>query len=131
MMYLYSVKDVKIGFNTPKPAVTDGQIIRMFVSAVQDDREGNEFNLYANDMELWRIGQFNEVTGELLPEQPHCICLGRTYIKPKGTEVYEKLSLLADVPDDYNDPNPDLSRSGRETSDYLAATAEPLGDDDL
>lgn len=114
MMYLYSVKDVKVGFMTPKPAVSDGQIIRLFVSAVMDDQEGNEFSLYADDMELWRVGKFNEETGQLLPESPKFICSGRQYKHMKievndGEILSGESPVLADVLDNDADASVDLS----------------------
>lgn len=114
MMYLYSVKDVKVGFMTPKPAVSDGQIIRLFVSAVMDDREGNEFALYADDMELWRVGKFNEETGELLPESPKFICSGRQYKNMKvvddGARFEAESPVLFDVSDNSDITDIGLSR---------------------
>lgn len=60
-MKIYSIKDVKIGFNNPFLQVNEEVAIRTFEAAINDER--GSFYMYPQDMELWELGEFNETTG--------------------------------------------------------------------
>ena len=57
---LYAIKDVKVGFDRPFVEHNDATASRMFQDAVQ-----NKQLRYADDMELWKFGEYDNISGEI------------------------------------------------------------------
>lgn len=64
-MTLYSFKDVKIGFMEPFLQANDNVAIRTFKTTLND--VNNVAGRYKEDIELWKIADWNEFTGETIP----------------------------------------------------------------
>lgn len=75
MMEIYSIKDVKIGFMNPFYQNSTDVAKRSFKNAVADKR-GNLWTI-KDDLELWKLGSFDENTGALTPETPEYIMGGK------------------------------------------------------
>jgi len=64
-MNVYAIYDNKVQAHlTPFFARTNGEAIRMFAHAV--NREDTDFNRWANDYCLYRIGEWDPETGHLV-----------------------------------------------------------------
>ncbi|ALS03686.1 VP5 [Gokushovirus WZ-2015a] len=64
MLGVYSVKDTAVNaFLTPFFARTDAEAVRSFSDACMDTK--HQFAMHARDYELYRIGTFHDVNGEL------------------------------------------------------------------
>lgn len=67
IMSIYSVWDSKAdAYITPFFAPNDAVAIRMFSSAVEDS--GHDFHRHSEDYSLFKIGQFNQNTAEIMPD---------------------------------------------------------------
>lgn len=70
MINIYSIHDNKAEyFLPPLFAKTDSQAQRMFVGSL-----GESF-IYRADFNLFKIGSFNDDTGEIMPENPPLLVL--------------------------------------------------------
>lgn len=74
-MTIYGTKDVKIGFNSPFLQHNDSVAIRTFEAAVNDER--GAYYQYPQDLELWKLGEFDEVTGIITGIKPEYIIGGK------------------------------------------------------
>lgn len=63
---LYAIQDVVIGFGVPFVKCNDQHAIRDYTNDLKT-------NPHAADMRLFRIGAFNDETGELEPCLPICL----------------------------------------------------------
>lgn len=71
MIYgVYAVKDILVGFNAPFVMVNDEIAKRTFKITVDQKPE-------KNDLQLWRLSQWNDVTGEFLNNQPEMLAFGK------------------------------------------------------
>ncbi len=67
ILKIYSVWDSKAAaYIQPFFATNDAVATRMFETAAND--AGHDFHRYAEDYALFRIGQFDQEKGDLLPE---------------------------------------------------------------
>lgn len=65
---IYSVYDAKaVAYIQPFFAPTDGIALRMFGQAASD--ENHQFARWEEDYTLYRVGEFNDDTGEIIPGQ--------------------------------------------------------------
>lgn len=89
-MFIYSVRDSKAeAFLKPFFAQKDAIAIRWLTAAAQDPE--HEFNIHIEDYALYRLGEFDESTGEIIPQDPSCLTLLVHLLK---TEEYrEQLPL--------------------------------------
>lgn len=71
-MTLYAIQDILIGFNIPMTAANDEAMIRDYkIWAAKNDA--------GEDKRLFKVGEFDEKTGEIKPLTPiECICGGIT-----------------------------------------------------
>lgn len=92
-MRLYCVKDVKVGFMSPVPALTDGQVSRMFAASINS---GSDIGAYPDDMELWYVADFDEASGLVFPRDLRCVVRGSDV---KGV-TYERLAPQEPVSSD-------------------------------
>lgn len=72
MLKVYSIKDVKGAFGAPFIALNDQLAVRN-VKTIVNGQKGSDWNLYSEDFELWCIGDFDEVTGTLIPSAMSCV----------------------------------------------------------
>lgn len=63
---LYAVQDVIIGFGVPFVKCNDQHAIRDYLNDLKS-------NPHAEDMRLFKVGQFNDETGELEGCIPECL----------------------------------------------------------
>ena len=65
-MKIYSIKDTKVGaFKSPFYSHNDSVAIRSLQNVVNDPNAG-ELHLNAEDFQLYRLGEFNDITGDIL-----------------------------------------------------------------
>lgn len=69
---LYSVRDRKSSFMDPVPLVSDGLAIRNFVEFLRNvkDSDFGDFQVPYTDLELYRLGSFDLISGVIGPEMP-------------------------------------------------------------
>lgn len=85
-MKFYSVLDVKVeSYSAPFAAANDAQAFRSFEQAIQDPQ--TTLSKYPEDFTLWRIGEFAEETGRLIPENPVQIARALDFIMPHTQEI--------------------------------------------
>lgn len=66
---VFSVRDQKAElFMDPFVCVAPGVATRSFTAAV--NQAGHDFNRFPEDYSLWRLGEYDDVTGELVAAQP-------------------------------------------------------------
>lgn len=66
MTNIYAYRDVKIGYMEPFLQKNDEVAKRTFKISIQDPR--TQLKQYKNDIELWRLGEYDEKTGVIRPE---------------------------------------------------------------
>lgn len=71
---VYSIRDARIGFMTPILEENDASAIRGFQNAVITG-EGY-FARFANEYDLYRVGQFDSESGQFENEIPVLLCSG-------------------------------------------------------
>lgn len=75
---IVAVEDRMIGFMQPRA-------VQSIEAAERDFKVLCEDSPIAIDMNLWKLGEYNTVTGEITPNKPELIMKGETYvIKDKG-----------------------------------------------
>ncbi|QCS36121.1 nonstructural protein [Capybara microvirus Cap1_SP_131] len=68
LINLYSQRDLKTRFSEPVPDLNDDSAIRNFTFSL---RNANDIRAFMPaDFQLFRVGQFNTATGELIPCLP-------------------------------------------------------------
>lgn len=69
---LYCVRDRKSTFMDPVPMVSDGVAVRNFVEMLRSvkDSTSDDFQIPYSDLELYRIGSIDLVSGVIAPEMP-------------------------------------------------------------
>lgn len=68
MFGVYAIRDVKTSFLSPTLDTNDGSAIRNFNSSIQ--RSDGIMLTHASDFTLYRIGDYNADTAELIPIHP-------------------------------------------------------------
>ena len=80
-MVIVSVRDKKAEFFSPVYAVpTKGLAIRGFGDAIM--KGGSDLSSHPEDFSLFMVGEFDQVTGMLIPCEPVSICTGLDFSKP-------------------------------------------------
>lgn len=74
IMKIYAIKDTKIGFMQPFYLQNDGVALREVTNAANEPQK-NSVNTNAEDKELWLLGTFNDLTGEVTSEIRHLACV--------------------------------------------------------
>ncbi len=69
---LYSVRDRKSTYMDPVPMVSDGIAVRNFVELLRSvkDSTSDDFQVPYTDLELYRLGTIDLVSGIISPEMP-------------------------------------------------------------
>lgn len=70
--FLYSVRDRKSSFMDPVPMVSDGVAIRNFAELLRSVKDStfDSLSVPYTDLELYRLGSFDLVSGVIAPEMP-------------------------------------------------------------
>lgn len=84
MLYgVYAMRDVKTGFMTPSIDVSDESAVRNFTHAVC--HSDGVLRSFAQDFSLYKIGEFDSDTAELLPLRPTLLLIeGSTALRYGG-----------------------------------------------
>lgn len=69
---LFSVRDIKSTFACPFTAANEAVAKRQFVGCVNSS--GNVIHDYPEDFQLWHVGMFDSVSGEVISNPPTFIC---------------------------------------------------------
>lgn len=66
---IYAVKDVKVGNYSSTPFMLDNDdvAVRAFKTAINSNN-GSQVSEYYEDMQLWRLGEFDDKTGVITSE---------------------------------------------------------------
>lgn len=71
---IYSIKDTATqSFGQPMFLQTVLQALRLFINEVNREDANNPLYTNPDDFELYRIGQYNNDTGSLQPQEPELI----------------------------------------------------------
>lgn len=70
-MKIYAFRDIKIGFMEPFLQQNNQIAVRTFKATLENTK--SLMNAYKEDIELWQIGEYNEETGDILPEKEYII----------------------------------------------------------
>lgn len=86
---VYSVKDKKIGYMNTWCAENDNVAKRDFGDAINDPR--STLNRHPYDMELWRVGTWNDKTAEIKSDIEY-LCSGVDYYveRKENKEIVEE-----------------------------------------
>lgn len=77
-MKVYSVYDEKaLVYGLPVCFSTDGLALRAFADLVSNPN--SNVNKYPSDFKLYRIGEFNDSTGEMISNTPVYLAVGSQY----------------------------------------------------
>lgn len=81
-MNFYSVFDRKANiYNTPFHCPTDVHAMRTFSMQVNDANTANMLNFAPEDFQLYRVGRFDDHTGNLISETPQMLVEASKLIK--------------------------------------------------
>lgn len=88
--FLYSVRDRKSSFMDPVPMISDGVAIRNFIELLQSikDSTSDVIQVPYTDLELYRLGTIDLVSGVIAPEMP-CLLATSSIIDVGGDFVAE------------------------------------------
>lgn len=65
---IYSIKDNLTGHENLMVQANDPVALRFF--RMMANEKGNKINIYAGNMELWRLGSWDTATGKIQAEEP-------------------------------------------------------------
>lgn len=75
-----AVRDRAIdAFGQPMFSPNVGGAVRAFGDEVKRAAEGNQLNKHPEDFDLYIIGDFDDATGELIPQRPEQVAIGKDY----------------------------------------------------
>lgn len=75
---LYTVKDECVGFGAVIMQDNDSVAMRAF--AHECGKADSYWHTHPADFSLWKIGQFDTVTGMLLDDQPTIVCRASDFV---------------------------------------------------
>lgn len=70
---LYAFKDTKIGFMEPFVQISDSVAMRTFRATLEDENNRHLMRKYKQDIELWRLADWDEVTGDIVANKEYLI----------------------------------------------------------
>lgn len=77
MKKVYAVQDAKAGmFNQPIFLLSDGEALRSFMDACQPGNDQSMLSRHPEDFNLFYIGEYDELTGELQSCTPYHLANG-------------------------------------------------------
>lgn len=72
-MKIFAIRDIKAeSFGRPFFSVNPPMAMRELQTVVNEP--GNSMATYAEDFQLFLIGEFDEITGKIVSDEPHHIC---------------------------------------------------------
>lgn len=75
MVYpIFSINDALVGFQSPTIMNNDAFAMRAFKENFDDVKNPADYS-------LWKIGDFDTVTGEIIPSVPAVICRATDFVK--------------------------------------------------
>lgn len=74
---IYAIKDTKTNYRNILLQQNQNVARRTFKALAND--KNSEINTYAEDMELWRLGTWDNITGQITAEEPCFICKAIDY----------------------------------------------------
>lgn len=95
MMKIYSVFDAKLAtFGRPWFQMRDAAALREFSDAVNDtSNPNNQWHSHPEDFSLFRIGEYDDQSGEIIPCTPESLVTASSLVKmdiaiPKQMELF-------------------------------------------
>lgn len=70
-MNMYAMRDIKIGYMEPTLQQNDTIAIRNFEATIRQEKY--LISQYKQDIELWRIAEYNETNGDIVPNKEFLI----------------------------------------------------------
>lgn len=70
-MNMYAMRDIKIGYMEPTLQQNDMIAIRNFEATIRQEKY--LMSQYKQDIELWRIAEYNETNGDIVPNKEFLI----------------------------------------------------------
>lgn len=70
-MKVYAMRDIKVGYMEPMLQQNDEIAIRTFQALIRSEKQ--LMSMYKQDIELWRIADYNETKGDILPDKEFLI----------------------------------------------------------
>lgn len=92
MKKLYTIRDCKAGYGVENgvPAildlVNDEVANRLVQGSCAPGQKPNALNTFAEDKELWCIGEFDERNGKIKPCEPYLVARAIDYIQREKTD---------------------------------------------
>lgn len=81
MKMIFAVRDRAIdAFNQPIFVRAQGEALRSFIDEVNNPQ--SPMNAHPEDYDLYLLGAYDEDTGELVPEKPKQIMIGKDALRP-------------------------------------------------
>lgn len=78
MKLIYAVRDrAADAFGNPFFFTTQGQAIRVFMDEINRAEPNNGLYIHSEDYDLYRLGTYDETSGEIMAEQPQQIAIGK------------------------------------------------------
>lgn len=84
-MKLYAFRDIKVGYMEPFLQQNDQIAIRTFTATIRQEK--SLMTQYKEDIELWRIGEYDETHGDIIPQKEYLIGGKDVELYPKTKEV--------------------------------------------
>lgn len=79
MKMIYAVRDRAIdAFGQPIFCLAEGQAVRSFIDEVNSSQ--SSMHAHPEDYDLYFLGQFDDSSGELVPDKPKMVCIGKDVI---------------------------------------------------
>lgn len=78
---IYAFKDEAVGFTEVFNQTNDAIAVRLFTQLVNDEKSA--FHKYADQMSLWNIGEYNDVTGNIISTGARMIIQAKQCLTPK------------------------------------------------
>lgn len=94
-MKMYSVFDSKISaFSRPFYSFKDASAIREFSDAVNHVDPNNQWNKHPEDFQLFCLGEFDDITGEIIPSLPQALLpASSVHLTDNGFKSVSELSI--------------------------------------
>lgn len=87
-LFSYAVRDVKAEhYSKPFWSVAPGEALRSF--QMECENPESMLHRFPDDFHLFRLGEFNQLTGELVPQLPLQVCSARDFVKAEGVRQLE------------------------------------------
>lgn len=83
---LYSIMDAKLAtFGSIHQSLTDSAAVRQFADVIQD--KNNFISKHPEDFSLYRIGEYDDETGNLIPSVPQALVTASSLLSNEPNEI--------------------------------------------